>query len=107
MGSHPIGPNEARVLSVLVRAMTIDQICDRLEGDALDEGTIDDASVYLCLKRLVDRGLICRRTVSRRTADGKMRNVGEYTATPEAAEALRAWYRSVAPTFQRLSRSPA
>lgn len=95
---RPIGPSEAAVLSVLLDSMTINQICDRLEGDG-----IDDAGVYLTLKRLVDRGLVSRCTVSRVAADGKRREVGEYTRLPGAMEALRDFHREVAPIVQRIA----
>lgn len=77
-----IGLAEARILSVLFGTATIVEIVKRLEDE------LDDAAVYLALKRLTDRGLVTRRTVSRRASDGKMRDLGEYTPTPEAFAAL-------------------
>jgi DNA-binding PadR family transcriptional regulator len=77
-----IGLAEARILSVLFATATIVEIVKRLEDE------LDDAAVYLALKRLTDRGLVTRRTVTRRASDGKMRDLGEYTPTPEAFAAL-------------------
>lgn len=92
-----IGHNEALVLSVIGRTATISEICQRLEGDEIDDG-----DVYLALKRLGDRGLVTRRTVLRRAADDKMRNVGEYTATPEAFDALRQFRQATQRVMRRL-----
>lgn len=92
-----IGAKEALVLTALHGPSTINEVCDRLDGEP-----IDDAGIYLALKRLTDRGLLLRRTVTRRTADGKMRDVGEYRPTPEAAEALQEWTREVSPIMRRL-----
>lgn len=100
--SRPIGPKEARVLAVLVQPLVITEVTARLE----DEG-IDDASVYLALKRLLDRGLVTRRSVSRTAADGKVREVGEYAPEPQAMEALRAFYREMAPVVQRIAATAA
>ncbi|MHB8140324.1 MAG: hypothetical protein ACYDHD_03560 [Vulcanimicrobiaceae bacterium] len=88
---------EAFVLTALHGPSTINEVCDRLEGEP-----IDDAGIYLALKRLTDRGLLVRCTVTRRAADGKMRDVGEYRPTPEAAEALQQWTREVSPILRRL-----
>lgn len=97
MEQHRIGVKEALVLTALHGPSTINEVCDRLEGEP-----IDDAAIYLALKRLTDRGLLTRRTVSRRAADGKMRDVGEYRPTPEAAEALQQWEREIVPVVRRL-----
>lgn len=88
MKNRPIGANEALVLAALVRTGTISEVCNRLRDDTTGKPVIDDASVYLALKRLVDRGLVSRRSVSRRAADGKIRELGEYTRNPGALEAL-------------------
>jgi DNA-binding PadR family transcriptional regulator len=86
---RPIGANEALVLAVLGRASTINEICNLLQDDPAGNGDIGDGAVYLALKRLCDRGLVSRRTVSRTAADGRMRDVGEYARTTGALEALR------------------
>jgi DNA-binding PadR family transcriptional regulator len=85
-----VGVSEARVLYSLVRAMTIGDIADALEG------SLDDAAVYITLKRLVDRGLARRKTVRREAADGKLRSVGEYQITAEGTAALDAFRAATA-----------
>jgi predicted transcriptional regulator len=91
-----IGTKEALVLTVLTEPLTITEIAARLAGEQ-----IDDAAVYLALKRLTDRGLLLRRTITRRAADGKMRDVGEYRPTAEAAAALESWIHEVEPVTRR------
>ena len=100
MKNRRIGANEALVLSALMRTGTINEVCERLRDGKTGKPAIDDASVYLALKRLVDRGLVSRRSVSRRAADGKIRELGEYTRNPGALEALNE-YREEAMRIMR------
>jgi DNA-binding PadR family transcriptional regulator len=97
-----IGANEALVLAVLVRASTINEICRRLQDDALGHDGIGDAGVYLALKRLCDRGLASRRTVSRKAADGRIRDVGEYARTTGASEALHQYQQDAQRVMRRI-----
>jgi predicted transcriptional regulator len=95
--AKPIGHNEALVLAVLTKPTVITEVCRLLEAE-----NIEDGAVYLALRRLVERGLVYRRTVTREAADRKMRDVGEYSPTPEAREALLVYQRDVERVIRRI-----
>lgn len=92
-----IGLKEAAVLSVLFKPSTVIELTDRLAGDV----RLDDMTVYLALKRMLERRLVDRKTVRMTASDGKVRSVGMYRITGQGEAAFKRFVDEASPVIGR------
>jgi len=92
-----IGPNEALILSALCAGSeaSVADLAARLESADIGR-PVDDGSIYVALQRMTDRGYVASRKVKVVSADGRAREIGRYTITPEGETAVTQFAREAA-----------
>ncbi len=88
-----LGLNEALILSALQGAadQSIADVAKRLAAAGLSR-SIDDGSIYVALRRMVDRGLVTQRRNLVLSVDGRKREIGFYAISAAGKDAVHQFH---------------
>jgi DNA-binding PadR family transcriptional regulator len=92
-----IGPNEALILAALEGGdeLSVAEVAERL--GRVDVGRpIDDASIFVALQRMTERGFVSSSKRSVTSRDGRSRSVRCYVILAEGQRAVRQFQREAA-----------